>query len=98
MSYSPEAVYIRANGALFKLYAPDIHVLVRLVNILYRLSQQMLMRSRTSQGNVHWISPTLAGIPFGYSMLAIVGHKDHDYNNFTDIYLYKVLLFHRIVR
>ncbi|PAV19830.1 MFS general substrate transporter [Pyrrhoderma noxium] len=25
----------------------------------------------TSKGNIHWISPTLAGIPFGYSMLSI---------------------------
>ncbi|KLO12695.1 hypothetical protein SCHPADRAFT_402325 [Schizopora paradoxa] len=25
----------------------------------------------TSLGNVHWISPTLAGVPFGYSLLAV---------------------------
>jgi len=30
----------------------------------------------TSKGNVHWISPVLAGIPFGYSMLCI-------FNSFT---------------
>ncbi|KLO12517.1 MFS general substrate transporter [Schizopora paradoxa] len=37
----------------------------------------------TSKGNVHWISPILAGIPFGYSMLCIfnsfITYSSHTY-------------------
>ena len=41
---------------------------------------------RTSTGNVLWISPLLAGVPFGYAMLSIVGFiKFNDRKSLTPL-------------
>ena len=52
-----------------------IIILVRLVRCSNdEFSRRALKEtsSRTSRGDVHWILPALAGIPFGYSMLGTV--------------------------